>query len=441
MDKKIPMTESYNNIVHLLEVNDKDKNSDTESDTESDTKIDELSFNCSLSQRKSLSLKDSRRSNKLQELISVASSSPTYNKKDVSITCSSITLSRSSFQEEFTDKNFQHIMDCIFSEEKDYLDLSGFNLNIFPQKIKDAIYDNFFVHVSCLDLSFCNIYEIDESLFSLLNLRELHLGNNNLLEIPENISNFTRLEIFDVNSNKLKDLPKSIKKLCGLKSANISANNFNLIPICFFSITKLENLYISGNPRIEDLPPYEYLEGMQKLYIEIDNNPNFVEKWNILKLHMEINYIFIKWNQTFPSKINNNLYLCGITAVQYKQVYEILDIGAIFTIGQNLKPIILDNIAHYILPIEDHESTQFDFSIIDTIHEFISKNIKCIVHCQMGVSRSVSIVMAYLMKYENKSYYDSLHYVKKCRKCASPNPGFVKQLIEFEKTVNMHKLK
>ncbi len=66
-----------------------------------------------------------------------------------------------------------------------------------------------------------------------------------------------------------------------------------------------------------------------------------------------------------------------------------------------------------------------------------AKDNKCtiLIHCQMGKSRSATILIAYLMKFYNYSYDGAFNYVKKLRKIVNPNAGFVKQLKLFEKFV------
>lgn len=51
-----------------------------------------------------------------------------------------------------------------------------------------------------------------------------------------------------------------------------------------------------------------------------------------------------------------------------------------------------------------------------------------LVHCSAGVSRSVSIVVAYLMREKNMSYDKAIDYVRKRRPVANPNRSFVQQL-------------
>lgn len=72
--------------------------------------------------------------------------------------------------------------------------------------------------------------------------------------------------------------------------------------------------------------------------------------------------------------------------------------------------------------------------LVTYIHSFYGKkNIKILIHCHAGISRSVSIVIAYLMKYHNKSFDKALEIVKKIRPIAQPNDDFTKQLKLYEK--------
>lgn len=51
-----------------------------------------------------------------------------------------------------------------------------------------------------------------------------------------------------------------------------------------------------------------------------------------------------------------------------------------------------------------------------------------LVHCWAGISRSVTVVIYYLVKTLGISVKDALEMVRKCRPIANPNPGFIKQL-------------
>ncbi|CDW83258.1 mapk phosphatase 2 [Stylonychia lemnae] len=55
-----------------------------------------------------------------------------------------------------------------------------------------------------------------------------------------------------------------------------------------------------------------------------------------------------------------------------------------------------------------------------------------LVHCAMGVSRSASCVIMYIMKMFKLGFEDTLEFTRAKRHVVDPNQGFVQQLIEFE---------
>ena len=53
----------------------------------------------------------------------------------------------------------------------------------------------------------------------------------------------------------------------------------------------------------------------------------------------------------------------------------------------------------------------------------------------MGKSRSVTLVIAYIMKKYKMGFKEAFHFVKRKRREASPNEGFVFQLGKYEETL------
>jgi hypothetical protein len=64
-----------------------------------------------------------------------------------------------------------------------------------------------------------------------------------------------------------------------------------------------------------------------------------------------------------------------------------------------------------------------------------------IVHCKMGVSRSASVVTAYIMKELGFDYERAFAYVKQRRACVNPNESFRSQLRTYESILQAHKAK
>jgi len=61
---------------------------------------------------------------------------------------------------------------------------------------------------------------------------------------------------------------------------------------------------------------------------------------------------------------------------------------------------------------------------------------RILVHCEAGISRSATIVIAYLMKHHQMSLKQAYEFVKSRKNNIDPNINFFKQLIQFEKHLN-----
>lgn len=66
------------------------------------------------------------------------------------------------------------------------------------------------------------------------------------------------------------------------------------------------------------------------------------------------------------------------------------------------------------------------------IKEGLDQNGRILVHCEAGKSRSVSMVLSYLLEYTNTSLADALAEIQQNRPCASPNIRFLRDLGEYE---------
>lgn len=69
--------------------------------------------------------------------------------------------------------------------------------------------------------------------------------------------------------------------------------------------------------------------------------------------------------------------------------------------------------------------------ICNKIHQHVSNSETVFVHCYMGKSRSVTIILAYLITHQNFSLNDAYQHIKSIRKIC-PNIGFIKKLISYE---------
>ncbi|KAH3819225.1 hypothetical protein DPMN_120959 [Dreissena polymorpha] len=98
-----------------------------------------------------------------------------------------------------------------------------------------------------------------------------------------------------------------------------------------------------------------------------------------------------------------------------------------------------DNTFKYMkIPITDHLSqnlSRFFPQAIAFIDEARDLKQGVLVHCLAGVSRSVTITVAYLMQTKKLSLNAAYDYVKTCKPNISPNFNFMGQLLEFQRSL------
>ena len=93
-----------------------------------------------------------------------------------------------------------------------------------------------------------------------------------------------------------------------------------------------------------------------------------------------------------------------------------------------LKIHVVDDLSSDILQYLD-DAMQF-------IDKGIEKDNKLLVHCMAGRSRSVTVLIAYLMNKKHMSLDDAYDFVKARRDEASPNPNFMEQLETYQASLN-----
>ena len=80
--------------------------------------------------------------------------------------------------------------------------------------------------------------------------------------------------------------------------------------------------------------------------------------------------------------------------------------------------------------------TEYQCFFLCVPDEAREKNCGVLVHCLAGISRSVTVTVAYLMYRRHLTLNDAYDVVKKCKPNISPNFNFMGQLLDFERTLN-----
>lgn len=76
-------------------------------------------------------------------------------------------------------------------------------------------------------------------------------------------------------------------------------------------------------------------------------------------------------------------------------------------------------------------------SVLLSLDEALSQNCGVLVHCLAGVSRSVTVTVAYLMQKLHLSLNDAYDLVKRKKSNISPNFNFMGQLLDFERSLRL----
>jgi protein-tyrosine phosphatase len=88
-----------------------------------------------------------------------------------------------------------------------------------------------------------------------------------------------------------------------------------------------------------------------------------------------------------------------------------------------------------LINVSDHPKSDLSYYFA-TSNEFIEKALSdsavVLVHCQEGMSRSPTLVIAFLMFHLRYSLKESICYVRKMRRSVNPNNGFMRQLLKYE---------
>nr|CAD2177950.1 unnamed protein product [Meloidogyne enterolobii] len=89
----------------------------------------------------------------------------------------------------------------------------------------------------------------------------------------------------------------------------------------------------------------------------------------------------------------------------------------------------------YMLDVENQNifSSNILQKTFNLLQKCLENNQSILVHCESGISRSVTIIIAFLMKQNNWSYLNSFNFLKEKHSIAKPNNSFIKQLELFEK--------
>jgi len=178
---------------------------------------------------------------------------------------------------------------------------------------------------------------------------------------------------------------------------------------------------------------------------QAQQNMNQIPKYNRIKMNLkeELNMDNneIKKDEDYNEIIKDFLYISGYKTASTASDLQNMKITNIINCSGDLcENLSFSGINYLTLNIRDNVSENIEclfFKCINYINEAKEKQGRVLIHCYKGVSRSVSILISYLIYLYKWTYDEAFDFVQSKRSIANPNIGFYLQLKTFHKRITL----
>ena len=151
----------------------------------------------------------------------------------------------------------------------------------------------------------------------------------------------------------------------------------------------------------------------------------------LFDVHVNVDYAYCQ--------VMEGLFLGAEVAAHSKLIFEKHNINRVLSLGIAMEPAFPDKCDYMTISIEDSRNEDI-YQFFENTYKYIDKAINdkapIYIHCQAGISRSASVVIAYFIKKYKWTYLEALSFVSENRDFINPNKGFEKQLIEYQLRCN-----
>lgn len=299
--------------------------------------------------------------------------------------------------------------------------------------------------LDCVFFGLSNLTNLDLSLCSLSD-SDLIFSSGSLWTC------FPQMQVLNLAYNSLTVIPdEAITSMPLLTRLLVNDNKIQMIPQTFWKkLSRLESIDLHSNPLILERlrAPLEELDSMKRdsptphlpsIFTSTGHSNNMklhgpkVPKFRLFNIHVSI-----------PDEVVRGLYVSDFYPPFFYAGYlhEELGISHILSMApdKEVPKECLERFEYKFIDILDLETTDITEHLdpcTQFVHEKIQQGKKVLVHCVAGKSRSISFVMAYLIRFHGLSLMDSYLFVLKNRRCLiQPNAGFLKQLYSFWQSQN-----
>ncbi len=136
------------------------------------------------------------------------------------------------------------------------------------------------------------------------------------------------------------------------------------------------------------------------------------------------------------SRITDRLYLGSLEDYQNQEFMRSKGFKTIISLLDEEPESLYEGVQYYKFVISDSPLVNI-IPIAEQIYNIITSSHGLVwVNCMMGISRSSSCVLYYIMKRFHMNYDNALAYVQKHRPIVQPNGGFQNQLIIIEEELS-----
>ncbi len=195
----------------------------------------------------------------------------------------------------------------------------------------------------------------------------------------------------------------------------------------FLSQNSDSELDLTQNPIVSG--PISLLENGPRVII--DNHPNIVQRFAGEQ---------VKFADGYPSPIWERLYLGGQRHCCPDNLKR-LGVTAVINCAREVREVagrLAPSIAVTHLDLMDDAQQPISLRIVaDELNALIKGGAAVMVNCAQGVSRSSTVVIAWLMVHQNMSLIHAIEHVWLTRPFIRPNAGFMRQLVDLALTLKL----
>jgi protein-tyrosine phosphatase len=145
------------------------------------------------------------------------------------------------------------------------------------------------------------------------------------------------------------------------------------------------------------------------------------------------------------NKVHKNLWIGSAVDTYNPDILRANDINVLFCVAKELvKPNWMDDAWKYNhIELIDSSDENLDIHLSETvslIDKYIQEGNNVLVYCSMGISRSTSIICAYLMSIHKTTFSYAFRHIYSVRSIVNPNLGFILALEDINVIKMLHSL-